>query len=54
MIEKLYNINVVSINSYNPPPKRRRFNQFDGYKKYYKKIIVKIPPHQSIQILPKN
>nr|UXE31230.1 ribosomal protein L23 [Ostreobium quekettii] len=54
ILEELYEINIISINTYNPPKKRKRFSQFEGYKTNYKKAIIKIPASQSIQILPKN
>ena len=54
IFERLYQVNIISINTYNPPKQRRRFSQIQGYKKNYKKAIIKILPHQSIQILPKN
>ena len=54
IFEKLYQVNIISINTYNRPKKRRRFSQVEGYKKNYKKAIIKISPNQSIQILPKN
>lgn len=54
ILENLYEINIVSIHTYKPPKKRKRFSQFEGYKSSYKKAIIKIPSSQSIQILPKN
>nr|ARS45082.1 ribosomal protein L23 [Ostreobium sp. HV05007bc] len=54
ILEALYGINIVSIHTYHPPKKRKRFSQFEGYKTNYKKVIIKIPPSQSISILPKN
>lgn len=54
ILENLYEINIISINTYHPPKKRKRFSQFEGYKTNYKKAVIKIPPSQSIQILPKN
>nr|ARS45047.1 ribosomal protein L23 [Ostreobium sp. HV05007bc] len=54
ILESLYKVNIISVNTYNPPKKRKRFSQFEGYKTNYKKAIIKIPPSQSITILPKN
>ena len=54
IIENLYEVNIISVNTYQPPKKRKRFSQFEGYKTNYKKAIVKISPSQSISILSKN
>nr|ARQ82254.1 ribosomal protein L23 [Ostreobium sp. HV05042]ARQ82321.1 ribosomal protein L23 [Ostreobium sp. HV05007a] len=54
IIEKLYSIKIISLQSNILPKKRKRFNKFEGYKKKYKKIIVRIKPEQSLQILPNN
>ena len=54
ILESLYEINVISVNTQHPPKKRKRFSQFEGYKTNYKKVIIKIPYFQSISILPKN
>lgn len=54
IIENLYSIRIISIQASRPPKKRKRFSKFEGYKKQYKKIIVRVQPNQSIQILTKN
>ena len=54
IIEKLYEVNIVAVNTYHPPKKRKRFSQFEGYKTNYKKAIIKISPSQSISILSKS
>lgn len=54
ILGNLYKVNIISINTYNPSKKRKRFSKFDGYKTSYKKVIIKILPSQSIQILPKS
>lgn len=54
IIENLYEIAIISVNTYCPPKKRKRFSQFEGYKTNYKKAIIKISPSQSISILSKN
>jgi large subunit ribosomal protein L23 len=54
ILENLYEVNIISVHTYNPPKKRKRFSQFEGYKTSYKKTVIKIPSSQSIQILPKN
>ena len=54
ILENLYKIKILSINTYRIPKKRKRFSKFEGYKSTYKKAIIKILSNQSIPILPKN
>lgn len=54
IIENLYAVNILSIQTCLPPKKKKRFSKFDGYKKQHKKAIIRIKSDQSIQILPKN
>lgn len=54
IIENIYNVKIISVRTNTPPKKRKRFSKFEGYKKNYKKLIIRITPNQSIQILPKN
>nr|ANG44425.1 ribosomal protein L23 [Ostreobium sp. OS1B]SBQ76946.2 Ribosomal protein L23 [Ostreobium quekettii] len=54
ILESLYEINIISVNTHHPPKRRKRFSQFEGYKTNYKKVIIKIPYSQSISILPKS
>ena len=54
IIESLYNVKIISIQTCCPPKRKKRFGKFEGYKTEYKKAIIKIQPYQSIQILPKN
>ena len=51
IIENLYKVNIISVNTHHPPKKRKRFSQFEGYKTNYKKAVIKIIPSQSIAIL---
>ena len=52
IIENLYKIQIISIQTTRLPIKRKRFSKFEGYKKFSKKAIIRIKPEQSIQILP--
>ena len=45
---------IISLQTHILPKKRKRLSKFEGYKKKYKKLIVRIQPNDSIQILPKN
>lgn len=54
ILEDLYKVDIISVKTYNPPKKRKRFGRSEGYKTNYKKAIIKIMPYQSIQILTKD
>lgn len=40
LIEQLFNVKVISVNSYILPCKSRGVGRFSGYKTNYKKIIL--------------
>jgi len=52
-IESLYKVNVLDVKIINVPPKRRKFGRMSGWRKGYKKAIVKVKEGQKIEILPK-
>lgn len=52
-IEDLYGVNVVGVEIIKVPPKRRRLGRILGWRKGYKKAIIKIKEGQKIEILPK-
>ncbi len=52
-IEKLYGVEVVSVRIINIPAKRRRLGKIFGWRKKYKKAIVKIKEGQKIEVLPR-
>lgn len=52
-IEKLYGVDVLSVKIINVPKKRRRLGRISGWRKGYKKAIVRIKEGQKIEVLPK-
>jgi len=50
-IEGIYGVNVLSVNVVKIPAKKRRLGRTEGFKKGYKKAIVKIKQGQKIEIL---
>ena len=52
-IKSLYGVAVVSIKIINVPKKRRRLGRISGFRKGYKKAIIKIKEGQKIDIMPK-
>ena len=47
-IESIFNVKVVSINTANSHPKKRRVGKYTGYTDKYKKAIVKLAEGNSI------
>jgi len=52
-IEDLYGVNVLSVKIIRVPSKRRRLGRIQGWRKGYKKAIVKIKEGQKIEVLPR-
>ena len=50
-IEELYGVNVVSVNIVKVHKKRRRLGRILGWRKEYKKAIVKIKKGEKIEVL---
>ena len=50
-IEDLYGVDVISVKIIKVPRKRRRLGRISGWRKGYKKAIVKIKEGQKIEIL---
>jgi len=52
-IEDMYGVDVVGIKIINIPAKKRRIGRQMGWKKSYKKAIIKLKKGQKIEILPR-
>lgn len=50
-IEGIYGVDVLSVNMVKIPAKKRRLGRTEGFRKAYKKAIVKIKEGQKIEIL---
>ncbi len=50
-VEGIYNVKVLSVNIVKIPAKKRRLGKTEGFRKAYKKAIVKIKEGQKIEIL---
>ncbi|MBD2013708.1 50S ribosomal protein L23 [Microcoleus sp. FACHB-53] len=51
-IESLFEVKVTSVNTLNPPRKKRRVGKFVGYKAQYKRAIVTLAEGDSITLFP--
>lgn len=52
-IEDLYGAEVVAVKIIKIPRKKRRHGKIEGWKKGYKKAIIKIKKGQKIEVLPR-
>jgi len=52
-VEDVYGVKVVSVKIIKIHPKRRRLGRIEGWRKGYKKAIVKLAHGQQIEILPR-
>jgi len=52
-VENLYGVDVLGVRIINVPRKARRMGKQTGWKKGYKKAIVKIKAGQEIEVLPR-
>lgn len=52
-IEELYGVKVLAVKIINVPAKKRRLGRVSGWKRGYKKAIVRIKEGQTIEVMPK-
>ncbi|MEA3452885.1 MAG: 50S ribosomal protein L23 [Patescibacteria group bacterium] len=52
-VSDVYGVKVESVRIINVPPKKRRLGKTQGWRKGYKKAIVKIKKGQEIEVLPR-
>ena len=52
-IEDIYGVDVLSVRIIKVPRKQRRLGKIQGWRKGYKKAIVKVKEGQKIEIMPK-
>jgi len=50
-VEGIYGVDVLSVNMIKIPAKKRRLGRTEGFRKAYKKAVVKIKEGQKIEIL---
>jgi large subunit ribosomal protein L23 len=51
-IEDLFEVQVLGVNTQNPPRKKRRIGRFLGHRAQYKRAIVTLAPGNSITLFP--
>ncbi|MEY3866493.1 MAG: 50S ribosomal protein L23 [Microcoleaceae cyanobacterium] len=48
-IEQAFNVKVISVNTQNPPRRKRRVGKFVGYKPHYKRAVVTLADGESLR-----
>nr|YP_007317213.1 ribosomal protein L23 [Monomorphina aenigmatica]AFZ88815.1 ribosomal protein L23 [Monomorphina aenigmatica] len=48
ILEDLFGVKVLSVNSYILPGKKRRLGKFEGFKNNYKRVFVTVAPNNII------
>lgn len=51
-IENLFDVKVTSVNTVNPPRKKRRMGRFVGHRAHYKRAVVTLAPGDTITLFP--
>jgi len=46
MVEAIFNVHVIAINTHRPPRQKRRLGIYQGYKNKYKRAIITIKTGQ--------
>jgi len=52
-VERTYDVDVVKVRTMKAPRKKRRKGRIEGYKKGFKKAVVRIQEGQKIEIMPR-
>ena len=52
-VKQIYGVDVLKVRIINVPQKPKRWGQTQGFKKGYKKAVVKIKQGQKIEIIPR-
>ncbi|MDX2272514.1 MAG: 50S ribosomal protein L23 [Cyanobacteriota bacterium] len=51
-VEEMFGVKVTAVNTFNPPPKKRRVGRFVGYKTRSKRAVVTLRAGDSITLFP--
>nr|AIT94603.1 ribosomal protein L23 [Chlorosarcina brevispinosa] len=54
IIEELFRVKVISINTHRPPRKKRRLGAYQGTRSSSKRVIIRLKSGQYIQLLPET
>ena len=54
LIEDLFSVIVISVNTHRPPRKKKRLGLSQGFKKSYKRVIITVKSGQIINLFPES
>ena len=54
LIEEVFEVKVLSVNTHRSPRKKRRLGQYQGYKPRHKRVIITLRPEDSIPLFPEE
>ena len=54
LIEDLFQVTVIAVNTHRPPRKKKRLGLSQGFKTSYKRAIVTIKSGENIKLYPEN
>nr|ASN77498.1 Ribosomal protein L23 [Pedinophyceae sp. YPF-701] len=54
LIESIFSVKVIGINTHRPPRKKRRLGFSQGYRANYKRVIVTVKAGQMIPLIPND
>ena len=54
IIQDIYNVSVVAVNTHRPPRKKRRVGGRQGFKNAYKHVIVRLKAGETIDLFGQN
>ena len=52
LMEELFEVKVLSVNTHRAPRKKRRIGQYQGFRHRYKRVIITLKPEDSISLFP--
>lgn len=52
LMEELFQVTVLSVNTHRAPRKKRRIGQYQGFRPRYKRVIITLKPEDSIPLFP--
>ena len=54
LIEEVFQVKVLSVNTHRCPRKKKRLGQYQGYRPKNKRVIITLRPEDSIPLFPEE
>jgi large subunit ribosomal protein L23 len=52
IVQELFKVSVVAVNTHRPPRKKRRVGTRQGFKSSYKRVIITLKAGETIELIP--